>query len=178
MHFLRVVEWGRRKAKKRTKWKNIMFSKNIPYLNNIRQKFANQWIKEDYKRIMYNFPMQNRIWSITKFDQNKAKCKYEWFWTLSLLKSLNMVLMVDGNSEHVAHAWRKIGKRIKTPICNCSRSNKCLKIKSQRLFLTRAPISEIPSHISTILVWKGPNLIKFSWQSMCLRAEGCGSALP
>jgi len=131
MHFLRVVEWGRRKAKKRTKWKNIMFSKNIPYLNNIRQKFANQWIKEDYKRIMYNFPMQNRIWSITKFDQNKAKCKYEWFWTLSLLKSLNMVLMVDGNSEHVAHAWRKIGlfeenkNRFVTALdlTNASRSN-------------------------------------------------------
>ena len=38
----------------------------------------------------------------------------------------NMVLILDANSEHDAHAWRKIcvfGEEEKNPICDCSRSN-------------------------------------------------------
>ena len=35
-----------------------------------------------------------------------------------------MALLLDGNSEHVGHAWRKIGLfGEKNPICDCSRSN-------------------------------------------------------
>ena len=33
----------------------------------------------------------------------------------------SMVLILDGNSGHVAHAWMKIG--LFEPICDCSRSN-------------------------------------------------------
>ena len=32
-----------------------------------------------------------------------------------------MVLILDGNSEHVVHALRKIGLLGKKTICNCSR---------------------------------------------------------
>ena len=41
----------------------------------------------------------------------------------------SMVLLLDGNSEFVAHAWRKIGLfSEKSTICECSLSKqKCLK---------------------------------------------------
>ena len=39
-----------------------------------------------------------------------------------------MVLMLDGNSEQVAHAWRKIGLfGEENPICDCSRSKQILE---------------------------------------------------
>ena len=67
-----------------------------------------------------------------------------WCWT--------MVLILDGNSEHVAHAWMKTGlywnKILPEAALNLI---KCLKqIKWQRLFLTRATFSEVPSNISTM----------------------------
>ena len=36
-----------------------------------------------------------------------------------------MVPILDGNPDHVAHAWRKIGLfgEKKNPICDCSRSH-------------------------------------------------------
>ena len=34
-----------------------------------------------------------------------------------------MVLISNGNLEHVAHAWRKIGNFSSHPICDCSLSN-------------------------------------------------------
>ena len=58
-----------------------------------------------------------------------------------------MVIILDGNSEHVAHAWR-----IKKTICDCSRSNKMhLTELKQRLLLTCPPISELPYNITTVL---------------------------
>ena len=39
-----------------------------------------------------------------------------------------MVFILDGNSEHAAQAWRKIGIfGEKNPICECSRSNQMSK---------------------------------------------------
>ena len=41
--------------------------------------------------------------------------------------------------------------RIKNPICDCFGQSKCLsQIKKQKLLLTYAPISELPSNISTM----------------------------
>ena len=46
-------------------------------------------------------------------------------------KGLRMVLILDGNSEHVAHAWRKISLSGEiNPICDCSRSNQMFYIRS------------------------------------------------
>ena len=38
---------------------------------------------------------------------------------------VTIVLILEGNSEHVAHAWRKICLIgfLKNPICDCSQSN-------------------------------------------------------
>ena len=51
-----------------------------------------------------------------------------WSETSYFVSGINPVkaimLILDGNSEHVAHAWRKIGLfGLKNPICDCSRSN-------------------------------------------------------
>ena len=65
-----------------------------------------------------------------------------------------MVLTLDGNSEHVAHAWKKwvFPKRHKIRFVTTLNLIKCLKhIKKQRLRLTCAPISDLPSNISTML---------------------------
>ena len=63
-----------------------------------------------------------------------------------------MVLILDGNSEHVAHARTKKSFRIKNigfvatfEIIKCSK-----KIKTQRLLHTCAPISGLPSNISAM----------------------------
>ena len=55
-----------------------------------------------------------------------------------------MVLILDGNSEHIIIQ--------KYPIFYCSRLLECLKqFKYLRLLLTCAHMSELPSNISTIL---------------------------
>ena len=59
------------------------------------------------------------------------------------VRSFYMVLILVCNLEHVAQAWSKkghIGDK-KNPISNCSK---------HRLLLTYAPISELPSNISTV----------------------------
>ena len=61
-----------------------------------------------------------------------------------------MVLILDGNSEHVAHAWRKMGpfggKNIR--FVTARDLIKCLEyIKLPRLLLTCAPISWLPSNM-------------------------------
>ena len=65
-----------------------------------------------------------------------------------------MVLISDGNSEHIAHAQKKIdycGEK-KCRVVTALVLIKCLKqIKFQIFLLTCAPISELPSHISTMM---------------------------
>ena len=63
-----------------------------------------------------------------------------------------MVLMLDGNSDHVAHACRKIDiLREKNRSLDLI---KCLKqIKQQRLLLTCAPISMLPSSMRTMTTY-------------------------
>ena len=62
-----------------------------------------------------------------------------------------VVLILDGYIEHVAHVYRKIGLFWeKYPICDALDLIKCIKqIKYQRLLLTCALFSELPSNIST-----------------------------
>ena len=56
--------------------------------------------------------------------------------------------ILDGNSGHVAHGWKKMGIfGEKNSLCDCSRFIKCFK---QRLRFTCAPISELPSDASTM----------------------------
>ena len=65
-----------------------------------------------------------------------------------------MALILDGNSEHVAQACRKLvlfGK--KDPICDCSRSNQMPYTEETtelNCVYTYAPISELPTYISTL----------------------------
>ena len=65
-----------------------------------------------------------------------------------------MILVTDGNSEHVTHAWSKIGflRSIKTDLgLNAFDLIKCFKqIKWQRLLHTCAPFSELPSDRSSM----------------------------
>ena len=66
-----------------------------------------------------------------------------------------MVLTLDGNSGHdvITHAWRKVGLfGGKNPICYCSWSNQMpyTNFKKHGLLPMCAPISELPSMISTI----------------------------
>ena len=60
-----------------------------------------------------------------------------------------MVPIIVGNSEHAAHAGQQ-----KNPICDCCRPNQMAETHQikQRLLLTCAPISELPSNIITIEV--------------------------
>ena len=64
-----------------------------------------------------------------------------------------MVLISDGNLEHVAHVWRKVSlfwKKIRLLIALDLII--CLKqIKWQRLPITCAPIIELPSNIVTMI---------------------------
>ena len=62
-----------------------------------------------------------------------------------------MVLTLDGNSDHVAHARRKIGLfgEKKLRFVFALDLIKCLKeIEEQRSLLKCAPISELPSYSS------------------------------
>ena len=60
-----------------------------------------------------------------------------------------MVLLLDGNSEHVAHACRKVGLfGEKNPTSESSRV--ALRMSNNTLLLTCAPISELPLNISTM----------------------------
>ena len=60
-----------------------------------------------------------------------------------------MVFILDGNSGHVAHGRRKLFRK-KVGISTSLDLIKCLKpTKKQRLLLTRAPVSELPSNISS-----------------------------
>ena len=64
-----------------------------------------------------------------------------------------MALILDGNSEHVAHASRKIGlsREKKIEFIAALDRKKCDKqIKPQRLLQTCAHISELPTHIRTM----------------------------
>ena len=86
-----------------------------------------------------------------------------------------MVLILDGNSEHVAHTWRNIDLFWKrNPICDCSRSNQ-MAIADQiaRLLFTCAPISDLPSNIYKHHVLICPNLsfleIQFIFNKVFLR---------
>ena len=63
-----------------------------------------------------------------------------------MMDAYSMVLILDGNSEHITHACRE---KIRTFFA--FDLIKCLKIiKLQRLPLTSAPISELPFNISTM----------------------------
>ena len=65
----------------------------------------------------------------------------------------SILLILDGNSEHVAHALRKIGLfgEKKHRFVTSLDLIKCLKRnKQQKWLLTCAPISELPSNLSTI----------------------------
>ena len=58
-----------------------------------------------------------------------------------------MVLILDGSSEHVTHAYEN--DRYFRFVLDL---NKCLKqIKYQRLYLPCAPISELPTNKSTMI---------------------------
>ena len=58
-----------------------------------------------------------------------------------------MVLIVDGNSEHVAYVWKKKGVFLnKFQKYDCSRSKR-LPETDQIANFTGAPISELPSNI-------------------------------
>ena len=65
-----------------------------------------------------------------------------------------MVLILEGNSKTLLNHGEKYAfSKKKNPICDFSRSNKCLKqIKNQRLLLTCAPISEVPSNTRTMVI--------------------------
>ena len=73
-----------------------------------------------------------------------------------------MVLILDGNSKYVAHAWRNIGLfGEKNPIHDCSRSNEMTqKDRIIEMFLTCAPIFEFQCNKSTMVLTQGKfNLI-------------------
>ena len=57
-----------------------------------------------------------------------------------------MLRILDGSSEHVANARRKVDQN---PICDCSRSNQMPLIDNKKNILTCAPVSEIPSNLIT-----------------------------
>ena len=60
-----------------------------------------------------------------------------------------MVIMFDGDSEHVAHAWTKIGlagKKSDLWLFSIL-SNALHRSNSPKLLLTYAPIPELPSKI-------------------------------
>ena len=89
-----------------------------------------------------------RWWNMWTNLLNVILCVYRSF----LLTWQPWVLRSDGNSEHVAHPWRRtghFGKKIK--YVTGLDLFKCLKqIKLQRLILTYAPDYELPSNISTV----------------------------
>ena len=67
----------------------------------------------------------------------------------------NIVLILYGNLEHVAHAWRKIDLFEEKYIRFATALDLIkflIQIKYQRLILTCAPISELPFNISTMRV--------------------------
>ena len=64
-----------------------------------------------------------------------------------------MVLILDGSSEHVPHVSNKIDNfREKNEIDDAVDVTECLyQIEMPLLIYTRAPCSELPSNISTVL---------------------------
>ena len=64
-----------------------------------------------------------------------------------------------GNSEHVAHAWRKIPGFFMWLLVTALNLDKCFKqINEQKFPLTCAPNSELPTNISTMV---GPDIVFF-----------------
>ena len=59
----------------------------------------------------------------------------------------SIVLILDGNSDHVAHVL-VLSKR--NPMCDCSRSNQMTQSEQITKITPCAPISVLPSNISTM----------------------------
>ena len=87
-----------------------------------------------------------------------------------------MFLVLDGNSEHVAHASRKIGlsREKKNRFVAALDLIKCLKQKKkQRLVLKCAP--ELPSYIRTMTLQqeKQLNILQIKVNFICLEKKLC-----
>ena len=65
-----------------------------------------------------------------------------------------MSLLLNGNSKHVAHEWKKkFYSEMIIKLAPALYLNKCLKhVKLPILLYTCAPFSELPSNISTMVV--------------------------
>ena len=89
-------------------------------------------------RIFFTHSINVNIIKYSVLIKNNRETSHDWLVRILRTRLCTMVLILDGNPEHVTHAWRKIGLfGEKYPICKCYRSNEMpsLTDQTQRLFV-------------------------------------------